>query len=226
MATFLITGANRGIGAALTESALSAGHKVIATSRDLGKMPDFKHNDQLTLLPLELTSDDSINQFAKTLIKKKIEIDYLINNAGISLNNHFFAATKDELEYSLRVNLIAPFLLTQKVFQVLSKQAKIVQLSSGAASLTNTHQFKGTPLDTYAISKSALNMFTLRLSLQVSSEQAVVAISPGWVKTDMGGDQAPDTPEYVAAKLLDTLLNIGPEDNGTFIDFAKKPIDW
>lgn len=226
MAVFLITGANRGFGAALTDAALAQGHTVYATARDTTHMPNYKHQGFGKLHPVALDLDDS--QQIKALAKQfnDIQIDYLINNAGISLNNTFMDATEAELVQSLRVNLIAPFLLTQTLLTSLSNDGKIIQLSSGAASQTNTPQFKGTPLDTYAISKSALNMFTLRLSLYMQKNQASVAISPGWIKTDMGGPNAPDDPTQVAQTMLKTLLSLTAQDNGRYIDYENKVIDW
>lgn len=106
------------------------------------------------------------------------------------------------------------------------KVKKILNMSSILASNAEVNGFNPTGLaPAYGISKAAVNMLTTMTSNQLASENFIVYAShPGWVKTDMGGDEAPTEKKDSIAGMLKVIENLTPEQNGAFIDFEGKPL--
>lgn len=159
MKLVVITGASRGIGLGLTREYLSAGQTVIATHRPGSVGPELAalqaQHPSLTLAPLDLALDLSIQQFGQLLAGKRI--DLLINNAGTANHIDYGHWTRHHFLDSYTVNAAGPALLIQALDTRFNPGAKIVQLSSGLASLSENINPTG-PFEEYAMSKVALNM--------------------------------------------------------------------
>ncbi|HAX90713.1 MAG TPA: short-chain dehydrogenase [Rhodospirillaceae bacterium] len=241
MPTILITGANRGIGLALTQSYLSRGDDVIATCRAPEKATALqalsKQHSGLTILPLEVTDPDSIAHLVATLGNRPIDI--LINNAGVlSGSTHPFTSLDidpaqtlgtidaEEWDTILRINTIAPIMVTQALLPNL-KQAmtrKIAMISSGSGSITKAieHDYMA-----YGSSKAALNYAMKSVSFALQKDGfVVVSLNPGWVKTDMGSCDADLTPQESAARLMRVIDTLTPEQTGQFIRHTGELIPW
>ncbi|MBU2887726.1 SDR family oxidoreductase [Gilvimarinus agarilyticus] len=228
MSHVVITGASRGIGLGLTRQYLQTGHTVIASHRP-GSISDelARLNNEystLKLIPLDLACDQSINEFADTLNGKAISL--LINNAGTTNHVDYGHWSRRDFLDSYTINAAGPALLIQALNDQLATGAKIIQLSSGLASLTENINPTG-PFEEYAMSKAALNMLTRRLAVKLAEREIIVAaISPGWVQTDMGGDQAP-TSVYQATKIITQSINqLGRQHSGCFFEADLTPLFW
>lgn len=229
MAT-LVTGANRGIGLGFARAYAEKGWSVLATCRDPSKANALKELasscSNLCVAPLDLSSDHSISRLASTLAERGTSIDLLISNAGILENETFGDWTRKRFTDTFDTNVIGPAILAQSLDSVLTKDAKIVQLSSGLGSL----QWGGEGMsdgDSYSISKAALNMLTVRLARSFqSTKRVVVSMSPGWVATDMGGLGADLTVEQSVSKMLGTIEALTTGDSGRFIDSRGNSIPW
>jgi NAD(P)-dependent dehydrogenase (short-subunit alcohol dehydrogenase family) len=191
--TFLITGANRGIGFYLTQTLLARNQKVIATARDLvgettvelRKLKDQK-GDQLLLEALDVTSDDSAKQLAERLKKDGVKINVLVNNAGIlkGYQTKFTELSTSDLLEHFQTNTLGPFRVTQAVLPLLSasedgRPAIISTISSTLGSIT---QNTSGGIYAYRISKSAVNQWNKSLSQELKEHISIV-ICPGWVQT-------------------------------------------
>lgn len=229
----LVTGANRGLGLEFTRALLEAGGSVVATCRQPGRAGELnalagEHPGRLHVLPLELTDARAraslVADLALALPPGK-RLDLLVNNAGVlHPGERFGHLSAETLEHSFRVNAAAPLLLTQTLAPQLDDGARILMLSSRLGSMACTQRF-GTP--SYAISKAALNMATAQLAHALSNRGMVVmAGSPGWARTDMGGKEAEVNPADAAAGLLQTLAGLAPEDSGGFFDWKGTPLEW
>lgn len=190
----VITGASRGIGLGLTREYLSAGQTVVATHRPGSAGHELAalqtQHPSLILAPLDLALDLSIQQFSRQLADRRI--DLLINNAGTANHVDYGQWTRHHFLDSYTVNAAGPALLIQALNTRLNPGAKIVQISSGLASLSDNINPTG-PFEEYAMSKVALNMLTRRLAAKLAERGIIVsAISPGWVKTSMGGPGGAD----------------------------------
>ena len=223
MPTTLITGANRGIGLALVREFQSKGHTVIATARDPASAKDLKATGA-ELHALDVSDASSIKALAEALKGKPI--DFLINNAGLGDRADISRLDYDRFEEILRVNTIAPIRVLDALTPNLAagKDKIAAALSSQLGSIENTDMGFGLA---YRVSKAGLNM-GLRTAAHTLSAQGItlLALHPGWVKTDMGGDGAPVEPADSAAGLYKVITGAGPSKELRFYDFEGKTLPW
>lgn len=212
---WVVTGANRGIGLAIVKQLLRDGETVTVGVRS--SMP-LEH-DHLRVLKLDTSNPVSIEEFVKNIDKP---VDVLINNAGILIEERFPEVTEEGMILSFKVNTMGPYMTVQEFFKSgkLKDGAKILNISSILGSITNTG---GTTSVPYSISKAALNMVTKLLAHRLKN-MYVASIHPGWVKTDMGGSNAPILPEDSAEGIIKIARTL--DKTGIFLDYAGKLIEW
>ncbi|MDA9208160.1 SDR family NAD(P)-dependent oxidoreductase [Octadecabacter sp.] len=215
MTTYPITGVNRGIGAALAAGVTARGHTVIGTTRD-GRDGT-----------VSLTLDDPA-QIAAQLADIP-SVDVLINNAGVigpepenqtPLNMDWVGFTE-----TLTVNTIAPLALAQAVLPRLreSRAPKILTVSSQMAWMG----YRKPTQIAYRASKSALNKVMQGLATMLEPDRIpVVLVDPGWVRTDMGGMDADEDPDVVAAGILDISAGLTLAETGKFFRFTGEERDF
>ncbi len=229
MTTILITGANRGIGFALTRHAANRGHTVIGTARDPGKAADLQAIPGVRVERLDADSDESAKALARSLAG--VPIDILINNAGVSPDHSKDLATFDPEAYlaCLRTNSIGPLLVTRALLPNVeaSERRLIVQISSIMGSITNAVSQNWQGNLAYHSSKTALNMANTLISNQLREKDiACVVLHPGWVQTDMGGANAHLTPDQSVTAILDTVEKLTAKDAGAFLNYDGTPLPW
>ncbi|PKG39169.1 SDR family oxidoreductase [Psychromonas sp. Urea-02u-13] len=228
METVVITGANRGIGLALTKKFLLLDKHVIATCRDINnaeQLTALSTHGKLTISALEVTSEASVSTFCEQLIGVKIDI--LINNAGTFGGNK---QNTKEMDYTswletFSVNTLAPFRLSTalKTNLLLSDHPRIVSISSLMASLVG----KGQGSYAYRSSKAALNKVMQVMALEYKAENIIVCpVHPGWVKTDMGGSEADISVEQSRTCLVKLINNLTLEQSGRFWQWDGQELDW
>jgi NAD(P)-dependent dehydrogenase (short-subunit alcohol dehydrogenase family) len=153
-------------------------------------------------------------------------VDLLINNAGIfPRENNLANVDFDDYEMTLLVNTVGPVRVTQALLPNLQsgKQKKIVNITSGLASITNN----GGGYYGYRESKAALNMFTKTLAKEFGPEGFIcLTIHPGWVATDMGGPNANLSPPQSVSAMRAVIGSMTPADNGAYRSFNGKPVAW
>jgi len=227
--TVLITGANRGLGLEFARQYNAAGWQVIATARQPDAASDLKAlGERVRIAPLDVTKPESVAALAASLGKQPI--DLLINNAGqgVGLDRGRPLSDVDLKEFAriLDVNTMGPVRVTQALMPNLrAGQGKmIVGISSGLGSISGNDEggFYG-----YRESKAALGMFLRSLAAELKKEGFIcVAIIPGWVKTDMGGPDAPLTPEESVAGMRKVLDGLKPENTGQFWSYKGTQVPW
>lgn len=220
----LITGTSRGIGLELTKLALKNGHQVTAIARDSKKSNSLQelirtHSEKLQIIDADLA--DPIAAFTK--IKNELDgvtLDGVINNAGIMRQND----SLEELLESFKINSCVPFLLTQELLPFLkkSKSPKVAHMSSLMGSIQDN---SSGGYYSYRASKAALNMLNKSLAIDHPWLTAVV-FHPGWVKTDMGGAQAPLQAEESAQGLWRVFTELTTNESGRFFDYTGKELPW
>jgi len=232
MQRVLVTGANRGIGLEFVRQLLNRGARVIAACREPGKALKLTglaaaHPGHLAIVPLELTQERSIAELARQAAELTDALDLLINNAGVLVaGERYGELVAKTLNETFHVNAVGPLLLSQALTPLLTRgaSAKIVNLSSDLGSLGKTTSFY-TP--SYAISKAGLNMATRLLAAELAPAGiSVISVNPGWVKTDMGGVQAPVTPAASVTGLLALIDGLQRRDSGRFFDHAGAALPW
>ncbi len=222
--TVLITGANRGLGLEFARQFHEAGYEVIATART----PDVA--DELNGLgvrveQLDVADAGSVSGLAERLGGQSIDI--LINNAGItarirSLEDVDFST----IERIIAVNTLGPMRVTQALLGGLRKGNRkiIVNITSSMGSIERNTRGGGYG---YRESKAALNMFTRTIAAELGPEGfRCITMSPGWVKTDMGGPNARLTPAESIAGMIKVIDGLTAQDSGEFFNHNGDRLPW
>jgi NAD(P)-dependent dehydrogenase (short-subunit alcohol dehydrogenase family) len=235
MTGILITGANRGIGLGMVRECLRReSYTVYATCRqpdEAADLHDLKstHGDRLHIVQLDVTDGDSIAGAVETVRQHTDALDVLVNNAGVNLPGQqqtFDSMTADKMLSMFRVNVAGPLLVTRAFLDLLKNgdDATVVNVSSQMGSLEwkNSGGYYG-----YSPSKAALNMVT-RLFAADLKPHGITSITthPGWVQTDMGGENANLTPEESARGMIDLIENTTPANNGGFYRWDGSEHPW
>jgi NAD(P)-dependent dehydrogenase (short-subunit alcohol dehydrogenase family) len=179
----IVTGATRGIGRATVEAILARGGRVIAIARDERALSELETSaaDRIRAVAADLTDVASVPEVAKRAVHAFGGVDGLVNCAGIANYEPVGAIGLDSVEAQVRVNLVAPLLLSQAVAEHLrGRGGAIVNVSS----TLSERVAKSTMV--YAATKAALNTLTKGLALELASAGIRVnAVLPGGVETDM-----------------------------------------
>lgn len=227
---FVITGANRGIGLEFVRQLLGRGETIEAGVRApkearLLQGLQREAEGRLHIHPLDVQDADSVRAFA--LAVGELPVDVLINNAGVmgkwqGLQELDF----EDMARTFSINALGPLRLTAALLPALLKGStrKAVHITSHMGSLQDNAEGG---VYGYRMSKAALNMGMRCLALDFRSESLVTAVlNPGWVRTDMGGPNAPLRPEESVRGLLEVIDRLGPEQNGRFLDFTGRELPW
>jgi NAD(P)-dependent dehydrogenase (short-subunit alcohol dehydrogenase family) len=191
----VVTGANRGIGFEICRQLATRGARVVLTARKAAagkaavkKLAGMKLAADFQ--PLDVTDAKSTTALREYLQDTYGRLDVLINNAGVMERSGADAVDVDlkSVRATLETNTLGPLHLTQALLPLLkrSKTPRIVNMSSGMAQLSDNSGGDAA----YRISKTALNAVTVILAAELRGAVAVNTMSPGWVRTDMGGPNA------------------------------------
>ncbi|WP_439155923.1 SDR family NAD(P)-dependent oxidoreductase [Yoonia sp.] len=207
MARILVTGSNRGIGAALLRAAKSAGHTPIGTTRDARR----------GTLALALDDPEAIAEQLADIGP----LDVLINSAGVITPDRQSPLDMDfaGFAHTMAVNTIAPLAVAQAVIHRLreSPAPKVLTVSSQMAWLG----YRKADRIAYRASKAAVNKVMQGLATALEPEGIpVVLVDPGWVRTDMGGTEAEEDPDEVAKGILAIVERLTIQDTGKFFRFT------
>jgi NAD(P)-dependent dehydrogenase (short-subunit alcohol dehydrogenase family) len=235
----LITGANKGLGFEISRQLGSLGMTVLIGARD--KKRGFAAAEKLKTLGcdahpmiLDVTHEPSIGRAAEFISREYGRLDVLVNNAGIMEDSSLTPSTTplETLRSIFETNFFGVVAVTQGLLPLLlrSDAGRIVNLSSSLGSLT-LHSDPASPIAdmnilAYDSSKTALNALTVHFAHELRDTPVKVnSACPGWVKTDMGGPQAPGTVEQGADTpvWLATLPADGP--TGGFFN-SRQPVPW
>ena len=225
MPTVLVTGANRGIGLELARQYAAERWTVIATCRDPGAAPELKAiQGNLRVEPLEVTDEAQVKALANKL--SGTAIDVLLNNAGILTGYESFGETDTAAWLkTFHVNTVAPLHLAEAfVEQVARSERKVIaSITSGMGSISRTSG----GAYAYRTSKAALDMAMATAAHDLRSRGiVVVVISPGWVKTDMGGNGASLSPAESVSGIRQVIAGLRLESSGRFYSYSGEEIPW
>jgi NAD(P)-dependent dehydrogenase (short-subunit alcohol dehydrogenase family) len=221
MSTILVTGAGRGLGHELARQYAAEGWRVIGTVRSAqAKLPAGVER-QIA----DLTDRKQTAALGRAL--RGVPLDVLFCNAGISGKRGMALGSfdYDSWEDVLRVNLLGAAAVTEALLaNVLAGERKVIAMMSSR--LGSIAEASGMTLP-YATSKAALNMLVKGLAAELAARGViVVALSPGWVRTDMGGASAPLAPEASVANLRNVIAGLKQRDSGKFLSHDGSAIPW
>jgi len=242
MKVAVVTGGNRGIGFEISRQLARRGFRVVLAARDEGKATRAAAGlaadrevaaagGEVIGMVLDVADADSIRRFANLLRSRLGRLDVLVNNAAVFLDGPdtdspapALTVPVEALRRTLETNTFGPYLLIQTLAPLMKQSGggRIVNMSSGMGQLSDMNgEWPG-----YRISKTALNALTRIFAEELRADNIQVnSVSPGWVRTDMGGPNAPSTPEEGADTAV--WLAIHPDGGPTGGFFRdRKSIPW
>ncbi|XP_028815206.1 uncharacterized protein LOC114767498 [Denticeps clupeoides] len=247
--TLMVTGASRGLGLQMVES-LATGTcspgKIIATARDPGGAAALRRLAEkfpnLHIVALDVVSQESIEKAAQEVdqLVREDGLSCLINNAGINVVANFETVTAEKMLENFHTNAVAPLMITKAFLPLLKRaaargtgmgvhRAAVINMTSllGSVELNwgeRANSFKWYP---YRTSKSALNMVTRCMAVDMEADGILcMALHPGWVRTDMGGPQAPLSAEESISSVLSVIGGLSEKDHGSFLHYTGEPLPW
>jgi NAD(P)-dependent dehydrogenase (short-subunit alcohol dehydrogenase family) len=229
--TVVITGANRGLGLALSRQHLAHGATVIGGCRNSSAATDLAEAGA-EVLQLDTGSGESIAAFAKAIGDRPV--DLLYNNAGIDARavgaddgaRGALDVTEAQFRSVMDVNVLGPMLMVQSLAANLQATGgKIINVSSQVGSIEVAQRI-GRDV-AYNSSKAALNMLTLKQSQVLRPlGVTVIAIHPGWVRSDMGGPTAALDPAESAAGIVKLVDGLTLDQTGSFFQWDGSIHPW
>jgi NAD(P)-dependent dehydrogenase (short-subunit alcohol dehydrogenase family) len=220
----LITGASRGIGLALAIKFAREGWEVFAGARRANApllWNATREFPNLHPLQLDVLDDASVAQAAGLVTREAAGLDVLVNNAAIFPGEGRERLHELDLSWfgeAVETNVAGVARVTRDFLPLLRKSPhpRVANISSGAGSISDKDDCD---YYAYSVSKAGLNMLTRAMAAEFRAEGiAVTAFSPGWVKTEMGGSNAPLTADESAASLYATICGLTLEQSGCFLD--------
>jgi NAD(P)-dependent dehydrogenase (short-subunit alcohol dehydrogenase family) len=224
----LVTGGNRGIGYQVCLDLAKLNHIIILSSRSLED--GLKSTEKLQskgyhveYSQLDVIDQDSISDTYEFIRQKYGKLDVLVNNAGVHKSGTFAKIKEESIRETLDINLIGPWLVAQCMLPLLkkSRDGRIINVSSGGGKLENMNP----EYAAYRVSKLGLNGLTMIMANELSKHNIKVnAVSPGWVRTDMGGGDAPRSVEQ-GADTINWLAITEKNSTGKFFH-DREETDW
>jgi NAD(P)-dependent dehydrogenase (short-subunit alcohol dehydrogenase family) len=229
MATILVTGANRGLGLEFTRQYLAEGDAVYAACRNRSAALQELGSDSkgsLNVVELDVTDNESVRRAAAGL--KNTSVDILINCAGVMGSRGQGLGSIDYQNWLevLEVNLMGPARMCEAFLECVARSTRrlIITITSGMGSLADNTSGGSIP---YRTSKAAVNMLMRSVAIDLRGRGIVcVVMNPGWVKTDMGGPNAPISPQQSVAAMRRLISKLGPADSGRFYNHDGREYPW
>lgn len=226
----LVAGASRGLGLELVRQFADRGWRVIGTARDVTRAPELirlqgERQDRIAIKTLDIAKPESIAALKAAFGGERLDVLYV--NAGIMGPKHHDPrrVTDAEFDELMLTNALAPIRLAAAFLGNLrDEKSVLVFMTSQLGSIARN---EGGGYDLYRASKAALNSLTRSFVAKLPSPRpTVLSLHPGWVKTDMGGTEAPlDAPTSVAG-MVDIVEAARGTGGHRFLDYQGKEIPW
>ncbi|WP_394172441.1 SDR family oxidoreductase [Thalassotalea litorea] len=220
----VITGANRGIGLAMATIFANRGDRVFAVCRQgSAALKQLSQQYSLTIVEnIDVAAEQDIQQLCSKL--SGVDIDLLINNAGILRDESLEHFDTKQIEAQFQVNALAPLRICQKLQQNLHRGSKIALITSRMGSITdNTSGGRYG----YRMSKAALNIAGMSLAKDLYTKGIAVGIyHPGYVQTDMVNGRGDISAEIAAKRLVALMDGLTMEDSGVFRHSNGDVLPW
>jgi NAD(P)-dependent dehydrogenase (short-subunit alcohol dehydrogenase family) len=225
MKTAVITGASRGIGSEFVVRLLDKGWRVYAGFRKEMHRLDLIEDENLIVGQLDVTDNDSIERFAQEV---EHHIDLLINNAGVP-DGRWRNIKEIDDQWALdviNINSLGPVRLVRSLYDKMSGEnlSTVVMISSLMGSIDDCHSGRSYA---YRASKTALNMFTVAMKKEALEDNiSFLILHPGWVKTRMGGENAPVEMNTSVDGMMELIEGHNLEDSGRFVQYDGVDLPW
>ena len=225
MKTAVITGASRGIGSEFVVRLLDKGWRVYAGFRKEMHRLDLIEDENLIVGRLDVTDNDSVERFAQEV---EHHVDLLINNAGVP-DGRWRNIKEIDDQWALdviNINSLGPVRLVRSLYDKMSGEnlSTVVMISSLMGSIDDCHSGRSYA---YRASKTALNMFTVAMKKEAREDNiSFLILHPGWVKTRMGGENAPVEMDTSVDGMMNLIEQHNLEESGRFVQYDGVDLPW
>ena len=227
--TILIAGASRGLGLGLAAEFVTRGWTVIGTVRGGGQTALHNladaHPGQVSVEALDLDDPASIAALRQRLADRKLDVMFV--NAGTAPKEqdiHVGAVATDEFNRVMLTNALGPMRVIEALQDLVPEDGLIGAMSSGQGSVASNEAGRR---EVYRASKAALNMSMRSFAARESqTPRAMLLLAPGWIRTDLGGDDAPYTLEESVPLLADVVLGKRGRPGLEYLDRAGRTVPW
>ncbi len=227
--TALIVGASRGIGLAIVKELLERNWNVIGTVRDEKKAGLHelvaKWGDHLKTFILDINLPTQIADVKSQLGEKSL--DLLFVNAGVANKNGMQetigTVSTEEFIRVMVTNALSPMRVLEQLVDKVHPGGVVGAMSSGLGSVAGNETGGN---DVYRASKAALNMIMRSFAARHGKDHALLLLAPGWIRTDLGGQQATFSLEDVIGDIVDTILAQEGKTGLRYLDRFGKPVHW
>jgi NAD(P)-dependent dehydrogenase (short-subunit alcohol dehydrogenase family) len=224
--TVLLVGASRGLGLGLAREYLGRGWHVVATARDPARAKDLAaladaHKGKLRVEKLDVTKPADAAALAKTLGGTKLDVLFVVAGQASHGAAPVHEATPEQAATEFVTNSFAPPVVAEALLPLLKPDGTVVFMTSRLGSLALTQG----GMELYNASKAALNMLGINFA-QRHAKHRVLLMHPGWVKTDMGGSNAPLEIEESVRGMVDTIEKRAKGHGVAYVDYANAELPW
>ncbi|WP_193569890.1 SDR family NAD(P)-dependent oxidoreductase [Luteibacter jiangsuensis] len=227
--SILIIGASRGLGHAMAEGFLKLGWRVTGTVRGSGHTPlhDLAgaSNGKLVVERIDITRVEDIAALRDRLEGNRFDV--LFVNAGTTNENPgetIAEVSTDEFVQVMVTNALSPMRVVEGLEGLVTSDGLIGVMSSGQGSIANNERGGR---EVYRGSKAALNQYMRSYAArQAGSKRALLLLAPGWIRTDLGGDEAPYTVEESIPLILDVIQRKRSRPGLEYLDRDGKTVPW
>ncbi|XP_016983961.1 C-factor [Drosophila rhopaloa] len=247
MNSILITGCNRGLGLGLVRALVNLPQPpqhLFTTCRNRAQATELedlaKQHSNIHIFEIDLRNFEAYDKLIADIegVTKDKGLNVLFNNAGIAPKSTRITATKSQdLLDALHTNTVVPIMLAKACLPLLKKAAQANEaqpMGVARAAIINMSSILGSiqgntdgGMYAYRTSKSALNAATKSLSIDLFPQRIMcVSLHPGWVKTDMGGSNAPLDVPTSTGQIVETIRKLGEKQNGGFVNYDGSPLTW
>ncbi|XP_015177609.1 PREDICTED: C-factor [Polistes dominula] len=248
MKSILITGCNRGLGLGLVKHLIQLPkppENIFATCRDVSKATKLKElaerSRNIHIIEIDLVNTCNYTKIVNTVSEKvgSEGLNVLFNNAGISQKFSRIGMVKEEnLINNFFINTVAPIMLAKALLPLLKiasknneieknmsiNRAAIINMTSILGSITQNDQGG---FYSYRCSKAALNAATKSMSIDLKNDGIlVICLHPGWVRTDMGGNNAPMDIDTSISNILNVMKMLSDKHTGSFLQYDGTTLPW
>lgn len=220
MATYVVTGANRGIGLELCKAAAARGDRVVAACRRASD--ELRALDCKVIEDIDVANDTSVAELAHALGDTRVDV--LINNAGVMQRSTLDSPDFDGIRRQLEINALGPLRVTRAVLPRMAEGGKVAIITSRMGSIADNSSGGSYG---YRMSKAAVNAAGVSLARDLAGRGIAVALlHPGWIRTSMTGNTGNADPAEAARDLLARIDQLTPQTSGTFWHASGETLPW
>lgn len=227
--SLLLIGASRGLGLAMAEAFVERGWRVVGTVRGSGRtgLHDLadRHPDRIAIEQVDVTDEAALAALGDRLAPRRFEM--LFVNAGAvnrRLDDGRFDTSTDEFVRVLTTNALGPWRAVERLAPRVTDDGLIGVMSSGQGSLANNEKGGN---EVYRCSKSALNMLMRSYAASAQAQgRSLLLMAPGWIRTEMGGPEAPASMDEAVPQVVDVVLAQRGRPGLRYLDRQGRTVPW